>query len=90
MSYQETNLQPSKLCDYLPTSTCSVDEVFVDLLLPIDMPYLLNINVLYILLVLMIILRDILQNLQMDTPYISTAFYRNKLQHTIYVFLLFF
>ena len=81
---------PSYVSDYLPTSTCSVDEVFVDLLLPINMPYLHNINALDVLLVLMIIVRDILKILHMDAPYISPFFYRMKLQHTIYVFLLFF
>lgn len=52
---------PSYVSDCLPTSTCSVDKVFVDLLLPIDMPYLHNINALDVLLVLIIIVRIFLK-----------------------------
>lgn len=81
---------PSYVSDCLPTSTCSVDKVFVDLLLPIDMPYLHNINALDVLLVLIIIVTDIFKILHMDAPYISPFFYRKKLQHTIYGFFLFF
>ena len=40
---------------YLPTSTSSLDRILADLLLPIDMPYLHNINALPVSCVLMII-----------------------------------
>ena len=81
---------PSCVTAYLPTFTCLVDEVFIDFLLPIDMTCLHSINVLAVLLVLMVIVTNIYFSLHMDAPYISPFFYRMKLQHTIYVFLLFF
>jgi hypothetical protein len=71
-------------------SACLVHEVFADFLLPIDMPCLHSIIVLAVLLVLMVIVTNIYFSLNMDAPYISHFFYRMKLQHIIYGFLLYF